>query len=381
MTAPKECFLCAVPLTADNDSEEHIIPNAVGGRKVVRGFLCETCNNDSGRTWDAQLAKQLNSIGLLLRVKRQRGEFPSEAVETTDGQKLLLHSDGSLSPSTPTYLEENIGEQVRISIQARSMEEAKRMLKGVKRKYPRLDMEAALRETKNVVAYPKNWLKLSLFLGGKDLENSAIKSAAALAVHSGCSAFDLELARNCINGSTNETCVAYIGEQEFLLSRNPESVLHCVAVQGNARSGTLIGYIEYYGLQRILILLSNAYSGLDIKASYAVDPHTGQEVAVEIEIPESQEAIKAIFVNRDQKPAAVEAALNRVLPVALKRTSDQERYRVISEAVDYAFKQCGAVEGKLLTEDHINRLTGLMIQRLEPYLLHQIKGRRDRRDV
>jgi hypothetical protein len=385
MTAPphsKECFLCAAQLSDANDSEEHIIPNSIGGRKTVKGFLCKTCNNDSGSTWDAQLAKQLNSIGLLLRIKRQRGESPSEEVETTDGQKLVLHSDGSLSPAKPTYHEESFSEQVRVSIQARSMEEAKRMLKGVKRKYPKLDLEKALEEVKNISSYPNDWLKLSLSLGGKNVERSAVKSAAALAVHGGLSVCDLGVARSYyIAGSANDSCVAYIGDQDFVVGRARESILHCVAVQGTVQLGMLVAYIEYYGLQRLLILLSSDYSGPDIKVSYAVDPHSGQEVPVEILFPESPDDIRALLADSDQKPAAVEAALNRVLPVALKRSSEQEQHRVISEAVEYAFKHCGAVEGELLTEANVNRLTGLMMQKLEPYLLHQIRSRSDKRNV
>ena len=42
------CALCEAPSGNGNDSREHILPNAIGGRKTVRGFLCRVCNTMAG---------------------------------------------------------------------------------------------------------------------------------------------------------------------------------------------------------------------------------------------------------------------------------------------------------------------------------------------
>jgi 5-methylcytosine-specific restriction endonuclease McrA len=39
-----QCVLCENTITAETESEEHLIPNALGGRKKVSGFLCRDCN-------------------------------------------------------------------------------------------------------------------------------------------------------------------------------------------------------------------------------------------------------------------------------------------------------------------------------------------------
>jgi len=57
------CLICECALTAAKDSEEHVIPNAIGGRWKMRGILCRSCNNTSGVTWDAALAAQLHWFG------------------------------------------------------------------------------------------------------------------------------------------------------------------------------------------------------------------------------------------------------------------------------------------------------------------------------
>ena len=52
------CALCEIAITAESDSDEHLIPNALGGRRKVSGFLCRDCNSRTGETWDAALAEQ-----------------------------------------------------------------------------------------------------------------------------------------------------------------------------------------------------------------------------------------------------------------------------------------------------------------------------------
>jgi hypothetical protein len=49
----RSCALCETAITAENDSDEHLIPNALGGRRKVSGFLYRDCNSRTGEAWDA----------------------------------------------------------------------------------------------------------------------------------------------------------------------------------------------------------------------------------------------------------------------------------------------------------------------------------------
>lgn len=55
--SPSLCILCSTRLTGETDSGEHIIPDAIGGRKAVRGFICKDCNSRTGTDWDAEERK------------------------------------------------------------------------------------------------------------------------------------------------------------------------------------------------------------------------------------------------------------------------------------------------------------------------------------
>ena len=59
MNNDSKCWLCKCPINEGNTTKEHIIPNAIGGRRTVKGVLCRTCNSTTGERWDAELVKQL----------------------------------------------------------------------------------------------------------------------------------------------------------------------------------------------------------------------------------------------------------------------------------------------------------------------------------
>lgn len=147
------CALCDIPINAENDLKEHLISNAVGGRWKMPGVLCIACNSKAGDSWDATLAKQLNPLSLLFGITRERGEPPSQDFKTVGGQELRLHANGAAQPSRPTYQERPTEDGAHIQLVARDLSEAKRMLKGVARKYPQIDPVVLLAQAQQVATY------------------------------------------------------------------------------------------------------------------------------------------------------------------------------------------------------------------------------------
>ena len=174
------CALCGEQITQDNDTKEHIIPNAIGGRKKVTGFICNVCNNKSGDTWENELAKQLNPLSLFFRISRERGNAPRQKFGTTDGNEIVLEYDGSMTLPKPLYRENIVDGQVQISIQARTIQEAKGMLKGVARKYPNADVDSFLDNAQVKSTYSPEMMEFKLSFGGTDAGRSIVKSALAV---------------------------------------------------------------------------------------------------------------------------------------------------------------------------------------------------------
>lgn len=373
MTHPK-CALCDVEITEENDTKEHLIPNSIGGRKKVKGFICENCNNASGDDWESELAKQLNPLSLFFGISRERGEAPPQLFETTGGDKLKLNVDGSMDIEKPLYSESPLesGAGVQVQIRARSMPEAKRMLQGVKRKYPQVDLNELLGNAKSESSYCQDMLHFNFSFGGHEAGRSIVKSALALAVSSGIPAEKCTEATNYLRNEEAEACFGYFYETDLVKNR-PEGIpLHCVSIKGCSKTKQVIGYVEYFGVQRVVLCLAGSYEGSDLSDTYAINPITGEELTLLVDLNLSNPEIREAYDYKKIPKGSVEAAFNEVIPTGMKASFEKEKDRVLNEAVKHAFENCGAKEGEMLMPEHANKLTGLIMEKLEPFILHQI---------
>lgn len=115
------------------------LPRGSGGRRRIRGLLCVNCNSVAGARWDSELVKQLKPLALLFGVQRQDGEeTPPAKFETTDGRELWLNADGSMNPAAKPFSRVPRGDSgPKIQITPRSIEDARKILKGIAAKYLR----------------------------------------------------------------------------------------------------------------------------------------------------------------------------------------------------------------------------------------------------
>jgi hypothetical protein len=153
------CAICESNITSENDSNEHVIPQSIGGRKTIRGFICRSCNNRVGESWDAVLAKQLNWFTAAFGVKCERSKGASAAVRTADGNELHIQANGALTRKNPFFQEEISGGVARIRMFARTEAEAREMLKGIKKKYPNFRSRTSS-SVSNLTPYIDIWTRI-----------------------------------------------------------------------------------------------------------------------------------------------------------------------------------------------------------------------------
>jgi hypothetical protein len=365
--------LCDVPITAANDSKEHIIPNSIGGVLKTKGFICNTCNSSTGEDWDAELAAQLNPLSLFFGITRDRGTTPSQDFKTTAGEQLTLHADGKLSPANPRYKEQEVEAGTKITLSARSMKEARRMLAGVKRKFPQINLEELLANASKVSTYPEGMLGFELSLGGKKAGRSVVKTALALAHSSGIKTDCCNLAREYLRNQEAEACFGYYYESDLVANRPAGVPFHCVSVSGNPLNGLLLGYVEYFGCQRKVIWLSDTYCGDAVNKSYAINPVNGETLNLSVNLDFTKDDIVKMM-NYERLPYdEMQKAFAAVIATGQQKRADAERERVIAQAVDHAFANCGAREGEIITEEHVQKMTKLLAEKLIPFLLHMMK--------
>ncbi len=383
VTLPRgNCVICGLPITADTDSREHVITNAIGGRLKTNGFICQDCNSTKGHSWDTALARQLNGLCLYFGIARERGESPTQQIETTTGERFELQHGGGLMPHKPTIKEiQREGGRLELQITAQTMEEARKILKRKKRKYPGLDIEQALRTATNGLSAPTGVLKLSSEVGGVESDRSIVKTTAAFAHCVGLEVDGLNTALEYLRNSDAEAPFGYYYEVDLVIGRPAGVPIHCVAVSGIPEHRLLLGYVEFFGVHRAVVCLSDRYSGEAIHRAYAIDPTTGKTFDVQVRLPFSMTDLRQIYAYEKIPPGAMERAFTEVLIPARKRQYDNETHRQISDAVNYAWKNCGAKAGDIMTEELAGKMVALIAERMQPFLLHRIRQRRGREDA
>jgi hypothetical protein len=294
--------MCDTLITSSNNSAEHLIQNAIGGVRTVRGLLCKPCNDTTGHDWDAELAEQLNGLCHFFAIKRDRGSIPAEIVNTTAGETFRMLPDGGFALMKPTVEKNQIGEQTQYQITARTMSEGRRILEGIKNKFPNLDVEAELAKAKANTSYPEGMIHLQLGIGGACAERAVVKSAVAFAYKSGIAVASCDKALAFLRNSDAPPCFGWYHSTDPVVARPRGVPLHCVAISGDPAEGLLLGYVEYFGFYRAVICLSQTYSGTKINRCYAIDPTTGEDIALSVRLDFTRADLVDIFDHKRCDP-------------------------------------------------------------------------------
>ena len=365
-----QCTLCSCSLTADNNTEEHIIPNAIGGRKEVQGFICRTCNSESGLEWDNELARQLNPLSIHLGIRRQRRNVPSQAFPTASGQNVLVNADGTMTPAKPEVTVTTEEDKTRIHVSARSRRELKKTLRGLQRNYPKLqdiDLDELMLDAQENSYYSSDPIKINPEFGGIRAGRSLVKSAVALVFDAGIDPTQCDLALDYLLQEGKEPCFGYYydAEKDIIASRPPKSPFHCVYVKGSSENSTLLGYTEFFSLWRIVLCLSQSYTGKDFTHVYAIDPIKGQELGISVNFDLSLSDIRAAY---EHKRYDDQTFVDVVKDTGFNRALDQ----AINNATNKARAFPGVSEGDDITDEQIRSFAEDLVASMMPFIIHNV---------
>ena len=371
----RQCILCGGPLTAANSDEEHIIPNAIGGRKKVVGFICNGCNKETGANWDAELARQLQPLSLLLGIKRQRGAVPSLKFPTSSGGKIRLHSDGRMTTAIPSNEKTTDGITTQLRITAGSRKELQKQIKGMQRKHPSLQKRSVgdlLSTAQARSHYSSDLIQIPLEFGGQKAGRSLVKSAVGLVYDAGVDPRECDLALDYLGRDNAQACFGYFydKDRDLVVNRPDNKPFHCVYVKGDSGTGTILGYVEFYGLHRIDLCLSESYSGRDVSNSYVIDPVKGEELPLDVDLNLSMSDLRSAFnyekYDVDVWKCAVDSLFRYIGELDFKR----ELKRTSGIAVKTAFDDSDAEHGDHLTDEQLHQLTVRILEEMRPFFQH-----------
>ena len=314
----RDCYACAAELVDGVASVEHIIPNAIGGRLKSRALLCRDCNSRFGDTIDAALSRQLLPVANALNVQRERGATPSVRV-TFDEEEYVRDANGNMRPvdKRPTVIE---GESsATFSFSASTLAQARKHLEGLKRKYPKLDVEAQLAAAKLTVTRVDAVTEFNLpSIGGDDMFRAVVKIALSYFLHIGGAAASVPVAVAAVlnPGDPGLRRVGCLYGVDPIPERDISRVLHVVAVISDL-SGRLSAYVELLGAYRFAVRLSNRYSGPPISSAYAYDVCAQAVIALD-----ATRLIGLPWLHEGMNQDAVAKALDVVRDVAVARSQE-----------------------------------------------------------
>lgn len=276
MQQEPRCFFCGEMITDDNKSDEHIIPNSIGGRKKVGNFICRKCNNELGTQWDKKFTDEFSFLTNLLNIKKERGKVLSVKYNGSDGQIYLRSPDNRFKLLQPIAIDDSDNEKVKLAIKAPTRKKLLEVLEKYKNKYPEicsLDLDNKIQNTPNTnISFSKEIIPINL----ADCSKTIIKSCLALAYANNLK-FDDTLCKNFYNNKIQFSDIIY---PINFKNKTSKMCNHILYLQANKETNNIVCYFSIFNIYNYIILLSKNYTGQNINASYSIDPIKGKEISI-----------------------------------------------------------------------------------------------------
>jgi hypothetical protein len=275
----------------------------------------------------------------------------------------------------PIYQETPIEGGKWIQIKARNIGEATAILEGVARKYPKVDVAAEIAKVTEDHTYPEGVMRQDIEFGGPYAGRSVVKTATAFAFHCGVPVGQCDLAVAYLRDETAEPAFGDYFERDLVTGRLAGVPIHCVAVAGDPATGMLLGYVEFFGVQRVVVCLSQSYAGPPLAQAYGLDPTIGKTISLQVDLRFSAEDIKAIYNYERVPDGSRERAFDAVVPTAMKRNFDRAVAHESARATQYAIENCGAKLGDKMTPELAKRISELTTERMMPFIQRHARRR------
>lgn len=304
-------------------------------------------------------------------IRRDRGDIAPVAVTSVSGADYLLLADGSMRPKNFTFRRVEYAGQVTVSMVARTMAEARKKLLELQAKYPKMNLDDALKRTSITTEYLSEPLMVTLPAGGPLVGRSVIATAIAFAVENGIAAHACEIALADLRAEGKPpSCYGFSYLEDIVHERAANPILHCVAIFGDPTTNRLYAYVEYFSYSRWLIELSSQYVGPAINRSYAIDPATASEIEINLCWNRVLKDSARILAGHGAETDRLEQLLAPVFDELMRRSWTRSYNKAYAAAVDSGLKSLGVSCENPLTAAGLKILTQHVFEHMKPFILH-----------
>lgn len=273
------CYICDNELTEENQSDEHIILNAIGGHLHSHIVLCKKCNSELGEKADSKLAEDLSFYTDMLQVRKNRQNHHNQIMKDKDGHEIVVKDTGKhLELLKPCIKMENVGKDIHVNIIARNTKELSGLLRKLVKEgtlsqedADKISSKAKIKEHKSVL------IKHNVI--SEEAFPSIIKSAVNYYMDS---YHDLNTIKHLIpyiKGEKDAREVLFLHLfKDLPYTTNSKEVTHMIHLEGHKESKLLYAMMEYFSIYIYVVVLDSNYHGNEINKTYAYDVVEGKEI-------------------------------------------------------------------------------------------------------
>ena len=290
------CIACLTKLEDHNRSREHVIPEALGGRKTTNRSPCRQCNNETGAEWDAKLVEQLLPIQQLVHDPAAPRVGTRTVRDNETGVELTFKPgfQGGLTTETiVTKLGDNkIGIQTSANTSRRARQELEKALR--ERGLERSEAKKEARRQPVVQELREQWIEATVFSpwGADGTMKATVKTAMNCGCVAGLGWYQKARGDDYLRG--RDFLVVWLPAVPGVVEKPAEGTeqwCHTIYVRTDASEKVVWGYCEWFGVVHVVMLLGRAYLGTPRERKYSVDPTTGQEVDTKVNEEKFRESV------------------------------------------------------------------------------------------
>ncbi len=275
-----DCIYCGPGKPA---SQEHVIPQAIGGSYHSSDIICEECNSRFGSQVDSHItdwmpiAKARSILGL----EGYSGKIPRYEVEATGGQRFVVDRYEKLRPKRSAPVVRQNGEEFEILITGKTRSEALQQAEQwIARKTEQIGHPPLIFERHVSEVTHREWSDLSSDVEYRDDEQG--RAIAKMAFHFLATQLDrrfldtrdFDAIREFVREGKPGACTAlaqpapFAREHEF----RGENIRHTLNLHCSRSLRSAVCEVTLFGALDWAVVLSWSYEGPDLHLSLTCDP-------------------------------------------------------------------------------------------------------------
>ncbi|HHY68156.1 MAG TPA: HNH endonuclease [Alicyclobacillus sp.] len=363
------CYLCGTEINHDTWTWEHVLLNSIGGRLKSRDLICRNCNSTFGHDIDSELASQLNLFANLLNISREKGTPPPIYGTTETGNRISLDPGGKPVISKPDISFNKSESGMEIHFKTRNMSEARKILKGLQRTYPQIDIKEILQQAMTRSEYMKERVFLNTVFGGKKAFRAIVKMAVNFYILSGGHReFIGHLIPYIKHGTVEDPVWFFYDHDEEILDQDPNQVIHGLILKGDPCEQILWCYVELFNALRFIVLLNDHYSGDIIFKEYLYDVLQVNEITKRNTVTVNRSKLLNLLMEKPRETNTLNHQLKKLSCIIAEKQRSDHLQQLIEQAVKNTLGSYPG--GAIITKEMIKECAREVAERVTPYLLH-----------